>query len=94
MVNVGSVETWNREYLTIKISVKGYFFNIFKCFIMFCRCIQDFSGFEGRNSIYRNLLHLLIKKYPFIKNSETNSIIKVCLNKNLCQVFFRMPLAK
>uniref|UniRef100_A0A0K0FL58 Homeobox domain-containing protein n=1 Tax=Strongyloides venezuelensis TaxID=75913 RepID=A0A0K0FL58_STRVS len=67
MLSVGTLETSNCEYLTIKISVKGR--------------IQDFSGFEGRNSIYRNLLHLILKKYPFIGNSETNPVVKNTINR-------------
>uniref|UniRef100_A0A0K0DZM0 HTH OST-type domain-containing protein n=1 Tax=Strongyloides stercoralis TaxID=6248 RepID=A0A0K0DZM0_STRER len=65
--SVGNLETWNREYLTVKISVKGN--------------IQDFSGFEGRNSIYRNLLFLLLKKYPFIANEETNPVVREAIKR-------------
>uniref|UniRef100_A0A0K0FNF4 Homeobox domain-containing protein n=1 Tax=Strongyloides venezuelensis TaxID=75913 RepID=A0A0K0FNF4_STRVS len=67
MLSVGTLETSNCEYLTIKISVKGH--------------VQDFSGLEGRNSIYRNLLHLILKKYPFIGNSETNLVVKDIINR-------------
>ncbi|CEF61807.1 Hypothetical protein SRAE_1000008300 [Strongyloides ratti] len=67
LINVGSVETWNHEYLTVKICVKGK--------------VEDFSGFEGRNTLYRNLLYLLLKRYPFIRNEENNPYIKEAIDR-------------
>uniref|UniRef100_A0A0N5B9R9 Homeobox domain-containing protein n=1 Tax=Strongyloides papillosus TaxID=174720 RepID=A0A0N5B9R9_STREA len=62
MIKIGHVEYRHHQYLTIKIVAKG--------------SVENFSGFEGRNAIYRNLCNLLLKKYSFIADDVENPIIK------------------
>uniref|UniRef100_A0A0K0F596 Homeobox domain-containing protein n=1 Tax=Strongyloides venezuelensis TaxID=75913 RepID=A0A0K0F596_STRVS len=62
MIKIGHVEYRYRQYLTIKIVAKG--------------SVENFSGFEGRNAIYRSLCNLLLRKYSFISDDIENPIIK------------------
>uniref|UniRef100_A0A0K0F380 Homeobox domain-containing protein n=1 Tax=Strongyloides venezuelensis TaxID=75913 RepID=A0A0K0F380_STRVS len=64
---VGNLEEWHREYVTVKICARGN--------------VEDFWGFEGRNTLYRNLLELLLKKYPFIRNQENDPFIREAIDR-------------
>uniref|UniRef100_A0A0N5B4P8 Homeobox domain-containing protein n=1 Tax=Strongyloides papillosus TaxID=174720 RepID=A0A0N5B4P8_STREA len=64
---VGNLEEWHKEYVTVKICARGN--------------VEDFCGFEGRNTLYRNLLQLLLKKYPFIRNQENDPFIREAIDR-------------